>query len=403
MPHHRYLIVGGGMAADAAVRGIRSVDADGTIGIVGDEPEPPYERPPLSKGLWNGSGEDRIWRDTASLGVDLHLGRRITRLDRETRAATDAHGVVYTYDKLLLATGASPRKLDDASPQVIYFRTLGDYRKLREQAARGRRFAVVGGGFIGSEIAAALAGAGKEVTLFFPEAGIGAGVFPEDHARFLNDYYRERGVDVRAGAEVASVRRSGDRLLVSARWKGEEGEPLEGTLKVNGVVAGLGVVPNTTLAGSVGAEIGDGIHVDRTLRTDNPDVWAAGDVAAVWCAPLGRRMRVEHEDQANSSGQHAGRSMAGVQEEYDHLPYFYSDLFDLGYEAVGELDPRLDVVADWSEPHRRGVLYYTREGRVRGVLLWNVFGKVKAARTLVSEGARRGSAAAWRGVIPLDE
>ncbi|MBW3533666.1 MAG: NAD(P)/FAD-dependent oxidoreductase [Gemmatimonadetes bacterium] len=402
MPHHRYLIVGGGMAADAAARGIRSLDPDGSIGIVGEEPDPPYDRPPLSKGLWDGADESRIWRDTASLDVDLHLGRRITRLDPDTRSATDGRGVVYTWDKLLLATGATARTLDDGVPQVIYFRTLRDYRKLREAAEHGRRFLVVGGGFIGSEVAAALAGVGKQVTLVFPEEGIGAAILPPDQARFLNGYYRERGVDVRAGAEVASVRRSGDRLLVAARWKDEEGEEREETFKVNGVVAGLGVEPNTLLAGAVGAEVGDGIEVDRTLRTANPDVWAAGDVASVWCPPLGKRMRVEHEDQANSSGFHAGRSMAGAQEEYDHLPYFYSDLFDVGYEAVGELDPGFEVVADWAEPHRRGVLYYVREGRVRGVLLWNVKGKLKAARALVCDAARRGSASAWRGAIPLD-
>ena len=402
MSHHRYLIVGGGMTADAAVRGIRSVDEAGSIGVVGDEPDAPYDRPPLSKGLWNGGSEEGIWRDTAAQGVDLHLSKRITRIDPEGRTATDSHGVVYTWDKLLLATGATPRKLADAVPQVIYFRTLRDYRRLREEVKRGRRFAVVGGGFIGSEVAAALAGAGKQVTMLFPEVGIGARVFDPDHARFLNEHYRERGVDVRAGAEVASVRRSGERLLVSARWTGEEGEAREETLKVDGVVAGLGVTPNAALAGAVGAEVEDGIVVDRTLRTAHADVWAAGDVASVWCPPLGKRLRVEHEDQANSSGFHAGRCMAGVEEDYDHLPFFYSDLFDISYDAVGELDPKLDVVADWAEPHRRGIVYYVREGRVRGVLLWNVRGKVKAARALVADAARRGSAAAWRGAIPLE-
>ncbi|MDX1532118.1 MAG: FAD-dependent oxidoreductase, partial [Rhodothermales bacterium] len=172
-------------------------------------------------------------------------------------------------------------------------------------------------------------------------------------------------------------------------------------LRVDGVVAGLGVRPNTSLAGAVGAEVGDGIEVDRALRTAHPDVWAAGDVASVWCPPLGKRIRVEHEDQANSSGMHAGRAMAGVEEEYDHLPFFYSDLFDLAYEAVGELDPGLDVVDDWAEPHRRGVQYYVKEGRVRGVALWGMPGRLKQARTLVTEGGRR-SASAWRGALPLD-
>ncbi len=403
MPHYRYLIVGGGMTADAAARGIRDVDADGGIGIVGDEPDPPYDRPPLSKGLWKDMEEERVWRGTEALGVDLHLGRRIVRLDPEAHTATDDHGVVYGWERLLLATGATPRTLDDAPPQVIHFRTVRDYRRLREAAREQRHFAVVGGGFIGSELAAALAGEGRNVTLLFPEEGVAARVLPGEQAAFMNDYYRERGVDVRPGAEVVAVRRSGDNLLVSARWKDAEEGRKEETFKVDGVVAGIGVQPNTGLAEAVGGEVEDGILVDPTLRTANPDVWAAGDVASIWCPPLGKRIRVEHEDQANTSGRHAGHSMAGEEAPFDHLPFFYSDLFDLGYEAVGELDPSLDVVADWAEPHRRGVLYYTREGRVRGVLLWNVWGKVKEARALIREGGQRRSASAWKGAIGLDD
>jgi 3-phenylpropionate/trans-cinnamate dioxygenase ferredoxin reductase subunit len=150
-------------------------------------------------------------------------------------------------------------------------------------------------------------------------------------------------------------------------------------------VAGIGIAPNTALAESAGAKVGDGIEVDDLLRTSVPDVYAAGDVASFPSPTLGRRLRVEHEDNANTMGRAAGRNMAGAAEAYTHLPFFYSDLFDLGYEAVGEVDARLGTVPDWKTPFREGVVYYLRDRRVRGVLLWNVWGQVDAARALLAE------------------
>jgi NADPH-dependent 2,4-dienoyl-CoA reductase/sulfur reductase-like enzyme len=200
LPHHRYLIVGGGMAADAAARAIRAVDGQGSIGMVSAELDPPYDRPPLTKGLWKGTPPTEIWRGTADRGVDLLLGTRVIRVEADDRTVTDDKGTVHSWEKLLLATGGSPRLLPGAAPQVIHFRTWRDYQKVREAAERKRKFAVIGGGFIGSELAAALAMNGKEVVLMFPGAGIGRRIFPEAHALFLNDYYRERGVDVRRAA-----------------------------------------------------------------------------------------------------------------------------------------------------------------------------------------------------------
>lgn len=381
MSHHKYLIVGGGMTADAALRGIREVDEEGTAAIFSEEPDPPYDRPPLSKGLWKETDEERIWRGTDDLGVEMFLDRRVIRIDPMKRSVSDDHGGVYTYEKLLLATGGRPRELEDAVPQVIYFRTWQDYRALRQLADGGGSFAVVGGGFIGSEIAAALAMNGKEVTLLFPEEGICRRIFPAGLSASLNDYYREKGVDVRAGAEVASVRRHGDTFLVSVG--GEEPE----TLRVDGVVAGIGIEPNVELAETAGLDVENGIVVDATFRTSAPDIYAAGDVASFYSPILDTQLRVEHEDHANTSGTFAGRAMAGDGAEYDHIPLFYSDLFDLGYEAVGVLDSQMQVVEDWSEPGRKGVLYYLREGRVRGVLLFDVWKKVKEARALISEQA----------------
>ena len=265
---------------------------------------------------------------------------------------------------------------------------------MREAATHKKRFAVIGGRFVGSELAAALAMNGKDVVMVFPEDGIGANVFPASHAHFLNDYYRTRGVDVRPRTEVAVVRRSGDRMLLAVVGPSGESE----TLRVDMVVAGLGITPATSLAESVGLELQDGIVVDDSLRTAHPDIWAAGDVASVWCPPLGRRLRAEHEDQANMTGGQAGRAMAGEQVHMNHIPLFYSDLFDLSYEAVGVLDPGSEVIEDWAEPGRRGVLYYTDGGRVRGILLWNVPRKVREARELIRKGEPRQSWE-WRGAI----
>jgi 3-phenylpropionate/trans-cinnamate dioxygenase ferredoxin reductase subunit len=372
---YRYLIVGGGMAADAAVRGIRELDRDGPVGLVSAEPHPPYNRPPLSKGLWKGAPFERVWRRTEELGVELHLGRTVRHLDLRHKQATDDRGEVYAFDRVLLATGGTPVRL--GADGAVYFRTLDDYQTLRRLADQRERFVVVGGGFIGSEIAAALAQLGRRVTMLFLEDGVGARLFPAGLARFLNDYYRERGVEVLPNQAVARVEPTGERFEVQT----QSGLRFE----ADGVVAGLGIRPNTELAASAGLPVEDGILVDESLRAGHPDVFAAGDVTRFFNPALGKRIRVEHEDNANTQGQVAGRNLAGADERYTHLPFFYSDLFDLGYEAVGEVDARLSVVEDWKEPYREGVVYYLDQGRVRGVLLWNVWGQVDAARELIAE------------------
>lgn len=277
----------------------------------------------------------------------------------------------------MIATGGSPRKLPSAPEGVVYFRTLADYRRLREFADQGKSFAVIGGGFIGAEIAAALALQGCKVTMFFPDEGIGSRLFPADLARFLIGYYREHGVEPQPGQKVKEILQSGERFEVET----ESG--LRTTVDV--VVAGLGIVPNTELAQAAGLKVEDGIVVDDHLQTNHPDVYAAGDVANFLAPSLGRRIRVEHEDNAVTMGHSAGRAMAGDATPYTHLPLFYSDLFDLGYEAVGLMDPRGEMVADWKEPFREGVVYYLAEARVRGVLLWNTWGQVDAARELIAQ------------------
>jgi 3-phenylpropionate/trans-cinnamate dioxygenase ferredoxin reductase subunit len=381
MPDYRYLIVGGGMTADAACRGIRDRDQDGSIGLVGEEDDPPYSRPPLSKALWQGKDEAKIWRGTKEHGVDLHLGRRAVAVDRGERRVTDDQGESYGYEQLLLATGGRPRRLPGASgDDVIYFRRLGDYRRLRSLADHGGSFVVLGGGFIGSELAAALRGVGCEVTLVFPEAGIGARIFPADLAGSVTDLYKSHGVEVLAGERVSRIERDGAGFAVEL----ESGTTLTGAA----VVAGLGIEPATELAADAGLPVRDGIVVDELGRAgETGDVWAAGDVARFPVPLLGTDMRVEHEDHANSHGRAVGANMAGAGEPYRHLPFFYSDLFELGYEAVGEVDSRKETVGEWAEPYRKGVVaYLDEEQRPRGFLLVDVWGKVDAATELIAAG-----------------
>jgi 3-phenylpropionate/trans-cinnamate dioxygenase ferredoxin reductase component len=369
----KYLIVGAGMTGDMAAKGIRDHDPDGSITMIGAESHPPYKRPLLTKGLWQGSPEEKLWREPAD-GVELVTGRRVVSVDLAAHRATNDAGEEYAWEKLLFATGARPRQIPGAEG-VVWFRTLDDYRSLREVAREGAHVAVIGGGFIGSELAAGLVGNGCRVTMLFPEPGIGYRLFPTGLSTFVTDYYRDKGVEVLTGEMVASA--SGDRVETGSGR----------TLEADAVVAGLGVIPNTELAEAAGLVVDDGIVVDEYGRVPgHDDVFAAGDVARFPLSALGVSMRIEHEDHANTHGRTVGANMAGAGTPYDHLPFFYSDLFDLGYEAVGLVDSRLDAVEEWQEPNRKGVVTYLEDGRPRGVLLWNVWDKVDDARELIRAG-----------------
>jgi len=374
--NYRYLIVGGGMTADAAVHGIRERDRTGNIAMLCGEKHPPYDRPPLSKKLWTGKPLDSIWRKAEQAGVDLFLDTRAVSGDTARKTITDNRGEVYDYEKLLLATGGAPRRLPFADDGVIYFRTLDDYQRLRALADRKSEFVVIGGGFIGSEIAAALAMNSCRVTMVFPDSGIGARIYPPKLSDFLGAYFREKAVNVLTGEKIRALEKTGARFTVST----DSGK----TLSADAIVAGIGIEPDVALAKSLGLKTDNGIVVDEQLRAASPDIFAAGDVANFYSAALGMRRRVEHEDNANTMGAMAGRNMAGASEKYEYLPYFYSDLFDLGYEAVGEFGAGMDIVEDWKEPFRQGVVYYLTAGRVRGVLLWNTWGQIEAARALIA-------------------
>jgi 3-phenylpropionate/trans-cinnamate dioxygenase ferredoxin reductase component len=376
MKHYKYLIIGGGLAGDAATRGIRELDEEGSIGLISMEAAPPYMRPNLSKGLWKGRPIEKIWRNTQER-AELYLGRKVTQLNPQKKTVQDDQGEEYTYDNLLIATGGSPNHLPLEAAEIIYFRNFEDYQHLRAMANTQEHFVVIGGGFIGSEIAAALTMVGRKVTMVFLEDAIGGLVFPSDLAHFLNDYYRKKGVEIITNDSVASVQKEADRLMVRTG----SGRAIE----TDGVVAGIGIRPNVELAQMAGLKVDNGIIVNERLGTSHADIYAAGDATNFFHAALRKRVRVEHEDNAVFMGKLAGRNMAGASETYTHIPMFYSDLFEFGYEAVGEMSNKMEMVSDWQEPFQKGVVYYLQEGGVRGVLLWNVWKQVDNARALLME------------------
>src|SRR2546426_12216784 len=248
------------MTADAAARAIRESDPGGSLGIISADPHPPYNRPPLSKGLWKGDDPEKtVWRGTDRIGAELGLGRRATAINTKQKTVTDDRGNILSYEKLLLATGGTPRRLPMQTGQIIYYRTFDDYRRLRALANEKLRFAVLGGGFIGSEIAAALRIVGRDVTMIVPEEGIGARVFAADLSKFLVDYYREQGVDVRTGEGLADLQQSAGKVSVKTTH-GKE-------IPVDVVVAGLGIQPNVELAEQAGLRVDNGIVGDE-LRSE---------------------------------------------------------------------------------------------------------------------------------------
>ncbi len=390
MSDYKYIIVGGGMAGDSAVKGIREMDKSGTIAVFSEEKSLPYNRPPLSKSLWKGDSIDSIWRGTEKEEIDIYISTSVTQIDISSKTVKTADNKTHRYEKLLLATGGKPRKLPYIEDGIIYFRTIEDYKRLHALSMEVSDFVVIGGGFIGSEIAAVLAASGKNVAMIFPEEGIGGKVYPRDLSLFLKSYYKEKGVNVISGGSVANIDKRDGRILV----KSDKG----GGISADAVIAGLGIIPNVDLAKSAGLATDNGIVVDEFLRTTNPDIYAAGDVANFYSPALERRIRVEHEDNANTMGKIAGHNMAGASEAYHHLPFFYSDLFDLGYEAVGELDSQLEIFEDWEEEFRKGVIYYSKYGIIRGVLLWNTWGRVDSARELITSKRKFGPGS-FKGLI----
>ncbi len=376
----KYIIVGGGLAAASAVEGIRSRDDSGTIALFGREDRLPYDRPPLSKGLWFGKTtleELPVHPQSfyTSNNVHLFLGSEITEFDSKKNQVVDNEGHRYTYDRLLIATGGVPRRLSFGEGVVRYYRTADDYLELLEATKMLDSFTLIGGGFIGAEMAAALSSVHKQVTMIFPDDLLLQRMLPKDLATYVTDYYRSKEITILNGDVPTDAVRSGGTVRLTTR----EGKKI--TTDVALVAIGLNLrLENVKKAG---LKVDNGIIVNAFLQTSVPNIYAAGDVANFPAKALDKSIRIEHSNNAQSQGKHAGLNMSGANKPFDYLPYFYSDLFDLGFEAIGELDSNLTILADWREEFREGVVYYLDNGLVKGVLLWNVWGKVDSARALI--------------------
>ncbi|XVQ13452.1 NAD(P)/FAD-dependent oxidoreductase [Spirillospora sp. CA-255316] len=383
-PQETFVIVGASLAGAKAAETLREEGFGGRVLLIGEEHERPYERPPLSKGFLLGKQErDKVhvhgpdWYDEN--GVELRLGVRATGLDRGAHRVELSTGERVRYDKLLLATGASPRRLDVPGSKlqgIHYLRSLADSAELREALAHGgRRVVVAGAGWIGLETAAAARTYGNEVTVIEPEpTPLHAAVGPEVGGLFA-DLHRAHGVDLRLDQGVAGFWGAGQVSAVVTSG-GQE-------IPADVVIVGVGVRPNTELAEGAGLEVSDGVLVDQSLRTSDPDVFAAGDVASAYHPLLGKRIRVEHWANALNGGPAAARAMLGQAVSYDRIPYFFTDQYELGMElsgvaAPGEYD---DVVFRGDVPGREFLAFWTLGGRVvagMNVNVWDVTGDIQA-------------------------
>ncbi|GAA2754175.1 NAD(P)/FAD-dependent oxidoreductase [Amnibacterium kyonggiense] len=363
MTRYEYVIVGGGMIADAAAKGIRELDPDSAILVLGDDPDEPYTRPALSKLIWidDSFTEEKLPLGTSSTGAEVRTGVTVESIDPEAKTVT-VEGETIEYGALLLATGGSPKTIDlPAGDRVIYFRTFADYRHLRALADDRPHVAVVGGSYIGTEIAAALVQNGCRVTLVTPDSVLREKVLPADLAERFQGWFEDAGVEIVPDTRIASGTATDDGVVLTT----EGGATIEADV----VVLGLGITPNTELAEAAGLVVEDGVVVDEHLRTSNRSVYAAGDVASYPDAILGRR-RIEHVDNARKQGRAVGRAMVGDETPFTYTPYFYSMVFGHRYEAVGTLDSSLETVAAWAEPGEKGTVYYLDGEVVQGVLLW---------------------------------
>src|SRR5215475_9702252 len=330
-----YVIVGASLAGAKAAETLRDEGFDGDIVLLGAEPERPYERPPLSKGYLLGSDpRDSVYVHAAGWyaenGVDLREGTTVTAIDRSARTVATSGGAQVPYDKLLLATGASPRRLNfpgSDREEVLYLRTVGDSDRLRSAYQPGTRVVVAGAGWIGLETTAAARTAECAVTVLEPQAGALTDQLGPELGAVFADLHRAHGVEFRFGEKAVEFRPG---MVVTSG-----GAEIPADL----LVVGIGAAPNDDLAARAGLETGNGVLTDEALRTSDPDIFAAGDVANSFHPLLGRRVRVEHWANALNGGPAAARSMLGQPVSYDPVPYFYSDQYDLGMECAGLPSP----------------------------------------------------------------
>lgn len=370
MAEYQYVVIGGGMAADAAIGGIRRYDKDGAILVVSKESYPPYKRPPLTKGLWQTQRLEEVWLDQwhRQPGVRLLLNTRVTAIDRTLRTVHTQDGFDFGYQHLLIATGGRVKRLPGSQEHLYYPGDLEQHLALWSEVQEPHEVLVVGGGFVGAEMAAALSSHHQNVTWIVAEEHPFAGFLPSGLAKHVIHHYQQQGVQIVSQTVVKSSLSAAKGVLL---------ETNRGRMEADLAVVGIGTAPNDTLWES---NQGDGIVVDDKLQTDDPYIWAAGDVARL----SGEKRLMPHEDHALTQGRLAGMNMAGANRTYTHMPFYYSDLFHFGYEAIGACRTEFDIFEDWTRTYEEGVVYYLDKGQVVGVLNWNVWDGIKIAEQLIA-------------------
>jgi 3-phenylpropionate/trans-cinnamate dioxygenase ferredoxin reductase subunit len=378
-----FVIVGAGLAGAKAAETLRDEGFGGPIVLIGDEDEHPYERPPLSKDYLMGKAErDSVFVHEegwyAEHEVGLRLGTAVTAIDRDNHHLL-AGGDTIGYEKLLLTTGSSPRRLQLPGADlrgVHYLRRVGDSDQIKAALQSARHVVVIGGGWIGMECAAAARTAGAAVALVESAELPLLHVLGREIAEVFTGLHREHDVDLRLGAQVDEITGSGGRV---AGVRLADGTQLDADL----VVVGVGITPNTQLAEAAGLDVDNGIKVDASLRSSDPDIYAAGDVAGAYHPFYGRHIRVEHWANALNQPQTAAKAMLGQDVSYDQLPYFYTDQYDLGMEYSGLVAPGGydQVVFRGDKDRREFIAFWLHQGRVlagMNVNIWDVNDDVQA-------------------------
>jgi 3-phenylpropionate/trans-cinnamate dioxygenase ferredoxin reductase subunit len=404
-----YVIVGASLAGAKAAETLRAEGFADPVVLIGAERERPYERPPLSKGYLLGDApRDSVFVHEAAWypehEVDLRLDTRVTAIDRAGHAVRLADGSTLGYARLLIATGASPRRLNVPGADldgVVYLRTVGDSEALSAALKDGARVVIAGAGWIGLETAAAASIRGCEVTVVEPEPGALYRAIGPELGEVFAKLHRSHGVTFRFGEGITELRgRGGPADTVGAAVTSAGAE-----LPADLVIVGIGAAPNTTLAAEAGLPVDNGILVDESLRTADPDIFAVGDVANAVNPVLGRRIRVEHWNNALTGGPVAARSMLGQRVSHDSVPYFFSDQYDLGMEAAGVPEPGgYDQVVYRGEPESlEFIAFWLRGGAVVAGMNVNVWDVNEDIQALIRTGTRVDTSRLTDPAVPLPD
>jgi 3-phenylpropionate/trans-cinnamate dioxygenase ferredoxin reductase subunit len=384
-----FVIVGAGLAGAKAAEALRGRGFDGKISLIGAEEHLPYERPPLSKDYLSGKADrssvfvhDHAWYQQQE--IDLRLGRPATAIDRAARQVRLADGSHLPYDKLLIATGSSPRQLPGASG-VHYLRTIDDSDRLKELLAGGSHLAVIGGGWIGLEVAAAARQAGLQVTVLETLELPLLRVLGREMAQVFADLHRSNGVTLRLGVQIEEILKRGG----SATNAQATGVRLTDGTRIDAdvILAGIGAAPRTELASDAGLEVSDGVVTTAALQTSDPDIFAAGDIASAFHPLFGAHVRVEHWANALKQPAVAAAAMLGQDASYEDLPYFYTDQYDLGMEYVGHVGHGYDqVVVRGDLEARQFIAFWLSGGRVKAGMNVNVWDVTDSVKALIRSG-----------------